>query len=67
MDEEVLNEMKEKDEENSKALDLINSAYSDDDDLMEYEVYYTGTYDAEKKDENDKAKLLAKIAKKSNV
>lgn len=39
-------------EDNVTALDLITSAYSDNDNAVEYEIYYTGTYDAEKKDEN---------------
>jgi hypothetical protein len=37
---------------NADALNLINNAYSSTAEVSEYEVYYTGEYDADKKDAN---------------
>lgn len=38
--------------DNSKAMDLIVKAFDSSDDIKEYEIYYTGEYDAEKVNEN---------------
>ena len=38
--------------DNSKAMDLIVKAFDSSDDIKEYEIYYTGEYDAEKANEN---------------